>query len=410
MLTIKMAWRNIWRNSRRAFITVLAILFAAMLTVVMRGIQVGTYDKNIIRALEMYSGYMQIQVEGYKDNPSLQKSFNYSDKIKQILNENENVEGYCPRIMGNGLIGNEKNSFGAMLFGIDPRQEVTKIADRVNRGEFLKVNRKHGIVLGYKLIKNLNAKIGDNIVILANGYDGSMGNREFTIIGTSKMGKSEFDRMSVFMTLDAAQELLAMGNRVNAISIILDDVEHIPETKNTIDKKFGELNTDKKLTSLGWQQLLPDLNQSIQLDNISGIIYLAILLTIVGFGILNTVTMSVTERFNEFGIMLALGVKNAKLALIVFLETLTLTLIGVFAGMLLGFFVNYYFVLNPLRFGGEIAELTEQFGFEAAMYSTVEPGIFITTLISIMSIAVFVYIFPCFKLLKLKPLKGIRYT
>jgi ABC-type lipoprotein release transport system permease subunit len=61
--------------------------------------------------------------------------------------------------------------------------------------------------------------------------------------------------------------------------------------------------------------MIPELVQSIQLDNASGLIMLFILYTVIAFGIFGTIMMMVAEREKEFGILHSLGMKKTKMML-----------------------------------------------------------------------------------------------
>ena len=155
---------------------------------------------------------------------------------------------------------------------------------------------------------------------------------------------------------------------------------------------------------------MPDFKQSIELDNISGILMLTILIIIVAFGILNTVLMSVMERFNEFGITLSIGMPQVKLVYLVFIETFFITLLGLALGNLIGWGINYYLIQNPIQFGTEIGKIYEEYGFLPIIVSTLDPWIFINTTLSILGISILACFYPAYKVFKLEPLKGIRYT
>ncbi len=407
-LLLKLAWRNIWRNKRRSFLTLLAISFATTAAIATRGMQLGTYAVNIDYAVNMFSGYLQIQREGFQENPSLNKAFKLNKLILSILKKNNRIKSWSPRVLADGLISYKENSQGAAIFGLNPQTEkhTTKIFTRIKKGKFFESDSSNEIIIGYKLLQNLKAGIGDTVVILSQGFDGSLGNLKFVIAGTVKFGSPGIDGMGVFMPIKTAQELLALYGRIHAVVINLYDTYEIEKTKELLSEKLHGTG----LTVLDWGEIMPDFKQAIELDNVSGILMLFILMVIVAFGILNTVLMSVTERFREFGVTLAIGMSQIKLMILVFLETVFLTLIGIFLGNVAGYFINLYFVRNPIEFSGELSSLYEEYGFLPVIRSTLEPSIFLNISIAVLLISLFVTIYPVYKVYKLEPLKGIRYT
>ena len=407
-LILKLAWRNIWRNKRRSLLTLAAISFAALASIAMRGMQHGTYAVNIDNAVKISSGYLQIQKPGYQKSPSLNKSFGNVKTIENKLKSLRIVKGFTPRIYADGLISYKENTFGTAIIGIDPSTEknVTTFMDRIKDGKFFVSDTSDNIVVGYKLLENLKAAVGDKVVILSQGADGSMGNLKFRIIGTIKTGSSELDAMAIYMSLKKADELLAMYGRVNSIAISLDNLDELNDAKTQIKNSLAGTNLDV----LSWDELMPDFKQSIELDNVSGLLYLSILVIIVAFGILNTVLMSVTERFNEFGITLSIGMPQLKLVLLVLIETIFITLIGLVIGNIIGYGINSYFIAHPIEFGSELAQMYEEYGFLPIMVSSLLPSMFFNTTLTIFISAIVSCLYPLYKVFKLEPLKGIRYT
>jgi ABC-type lipoprotein release transport system permease subunit len=407
-LLLKLAWRNIWRNKRRSLLTLLAISFATFASIAMRGIQLGTYEVNIKNIVGLFTGYLQIQQRGYQGNPSVNKSFIPREDLITTVENISEIKGYAPRVLSEGLISFRDNSQGAAIFGIIPEKEktVSTIMNKVKDGKFFLSDSTNEIVIGYKLLQNLNAKIGDEAIILSQGFDGSLGNLKFKIVGTIKLGSPEFDGMAVCIGLRTAQELLGMYNRINSFAISLDDLYKIPEVQEELKEKIS----DENLKVLSWEEIMPDFKQSIEFDNVSGIFFLGILIVIVTFGILNTVLMSVTERFREFGVTLSIGMLNRKLVYLIFLEAIYITIIGLIIGNIIGYFINLYIVFNPIEFGGEFASMYEEFGWLPVIESTLQLSIFINTSLSILVISLLACIYPVYKVYKLEPLKGIRYT
>jgi len=374
----------------------------------MRGLQLGTYEVNIKTAVKLFAGYLQVQKEGYKENPSLRKSFRLTPEVTQLLESDPAITGYAPRVYADGLISFKDNSLGAAIYGVVPEKErdVINFMEKLEAGEFFTSDTTSKIVVGYKLLENLKAEIGDSIVILAQGYDGILGNLIFKISGTVKTGSGEFDRGAVFMGLSKLQELLAMEGRINVIALSTKDLDQVTPVKDRLNRSLSEQN----LVALSWDEVMPELKQLIQLDNVSGILMLAILVIVVAFGILNTVLMSVTERFREFGISLAMGMPQGTLVILVILESIIITLIGLILGNLAAYGVNYYIAHNPIVFGSELAALYEEYGFLPRMESSVKFSIFFNTSLTIFIVTLVSIIYPAFKVFRLEPLKGIRYT
>ena len=407
-LILQMAWRNLWRNRRRTIITVLAVTFAVFLSVAMRGLQLGTYELNIKNAVELYSGYLQVQRGGYQQNPSLQKSFHMTAEIESALRETPGITGFAPRVLGDGLVSFRENSQGAAIMAMRAAEErrVSKMLDKLHEGRIFATDSTFEIVVGYKLLQNLQANIGDRVVILSQGFDGTLGNMFFTITGTMKTGSNELDGAMVLMGLDAAQELLSMYGRINVVAVSVDDFQQMKKIQSQLSARLPGDN----LAVLNWEEIMPDLQQAIELDNIGGLLFLAILIVVVAFGIMNTVLMSVTERFREFGVTLAVGMPQRKLLLLVFFETVFIILIGLLLGNLLAYAVNAYIVSNPIVFGGEFAELYIEYGFLPRLESSLRPSIFFDISVTILLISLLCTLYPLLKLQRLEPLKGIRYT
>jgi putative ABC transport system permease protein len=407
-LIVKLGWRNVWRNKRRSIITIGAVAFAVMLSIAMRGMQLGTYEVNIRHVVKLFSGYIQIQAQGYQDNPSLQKSFLLSDSLRFLLDKTPHVIAWTPRASGDGLVSYEETSVGARILGIDPVREsaTSTLATKVTGGSFLSAHEEDGIVVGQTLLENLKAHIGDTVVVLAQGFDGSLGNMKYRIVGVFKTGSPDYDAGSILMDLTAAQDLLSLYGRVSILTVMLDDLDAISDAKESLNESLAGTG----LKALDWSEVMPDFAQSIQLDNVSGMLMLAILIIVVAFGITNTVLMSVTERFREFGIVLAMGMPQRKLAMVVLLETLSIVMIGLVIGNLLAVGINAYLVAYPIEFGAEFGAIYEEYGFLPRLESTMKPTMFLNSSLAVLAISLVAAIYPLTKVLRLEPLKGIRYT
>lgn len=410
-MLMKMGWRNIWRNKRRSLLTILAIVFATFFTIVQQGIAIGTWEYGIANAVEMFAGYLQIQKHGYQDNPSLAKSFPYPGRVTSILDKTEAVTGYAPRIQADGLASYRENSAGAAIIGIDPASErrISRFHERVKSGRMLGQNSTDEVVVGYKLLANLKAQVGDTVVILAQGFDGVMGNQKYRIVGAMKFGSPEFDAVTIAMHIRAAQELLAMEGRVNIVAIGTRGLHAADDVRREVVVSLAKQN-EAQLDVLPWNEVMPELKQSMDFDQVNHLLILAILIVIVAFGVLNTVLMSVTERFREFGIALAIGMQPAGLVRLLFIETICLALVGIAVGGSIGMAVNAYVAYHPIPIGGDLAQLYEDYGFMPVIVATTRISIPLTFACAMLLVSLLSCLYPAFRVSRLEPLKGIRHT
>ncbi len=404
----RLAWRNLWRNRRRTLITISAVVFATWLSIGMRGLQLGTYEQNINFSLNLFSGHLQLQHPSFADNPTLHNTFTFDADIEAALRNDQRVKAYAPRIIADGLLSFRDNSQGAAIFGVDPAAErkVSRILKRIDNGRMMKSRDAMEIVLGHTMLQNLQASIGDEVVILTQGRDGSLGNMKYRIVGTVKSGVPDFDRSAVFIGIGALQELITMPRHISVIAVSLKDLNDVPDVVREINERLA----GHDVRAMTWQEVMPELKQSIDLDNYSSILFLGILIVVVAFGILNTILMSVTERFREFGVLLAIGMPQGALVRLVFLETLFIMMLGVLIGNLFGYAVVSWFAANPIVFTGEYAAMMEEFGMLPQMGSVVRVSSFINTSLAIVVLSLIAALYPLFRVSRLEALKGIRYT
>ncbi len=408
LLILRLAWRNLGRNKRRAALTAIAVFFGLALAVMQRGLQEGTYDENIRSFVRMASGYVQIQREGYQDNPALRKNVILDGEMLARIASTPGLVNFAPRIQADGLISHGERTHVAYLLGVDAAREqvVSDFAKRVATGTFLDPNDRAGVVLGQVLMKNLNVHLGDSLVVLAQGIDGVQRDMFVHIVGVVKTASTDFDRTVMFLPLTTAQRVLGMEGRVSIVALALGDLRDIPAACNHLRARMPA-----GTVALAWDEVMPDMKANIEADNASGWLYLAILFVVVAFGILNTMLMSITERSREFGIMLAIGVSNRTLVAVVLIELLLLTVMGLVLGNAAGYAFNSAIITNPIELGGnEMGRMYEEYGFLPILTSSVAVSVFLKSTLFIGIVCLCAGIYPLVRVWRLEPLKGIRYT
>jgi ABC-type lipoprotein release transport system permease subunit len=223
------------------------------------------------------------------------------------------------------------------------------------------------------------------------------------------MGVQSFDAGTILMTVGAAQELLAMEGRVSVVAISIDDLNELEEVRARLQGGIDAAPIGQA-SVLTWDEVMPDLAQAMAFDRIGDYFFMVVLIVIVTFGILNTVLMSVTERFREFGVSLAVGMRPFQLVVQVLVESFTMIAIGIATGTSLGYAVNAYVKEHPIVFTGEFEDIYAQYGFLPQMVGSTELWVLGQVVAVILVASLVSLIYPLYRVARLEPLKGIRHT
>ena len=403
MLT-KLAWRNIWRNRKRSFITVTAIVIAVFLSIFMRSMQLGMYDNMIGNVVGSYSGYIQVHSDGFWGEQIIDNAFESDDEIKEKIRKVDGVENVIQRVQSGSLASCGDLSKFVFVTGIEPENEklLTDWDRRLLDGTLLTVE-SNGINVGKGIALYFNLSIGDTFVFIGQGYHGMQAVGAYPIIGILDMKNPKLNNISVFMTLTVAQEFLSAQNLVT--HMIIDKREYENEHEMAIALS-SELSDEFEVMT--WQEMLPELEQTIQADSAGGLIMVFILYMIITFGIFGTVLMMTQERKYEFGVVVSIGMKKAKLIMTMIYETIFLTSLGVLLGIVLSRPLILYYHYNPMQFPDDQAAVMEEFGFEAIIPFMSSYDIPLTHGLIIFCISLLISFYPTITILRLKPIKAMK--
>jgi len=401
---LMLAWRNLWRNKRRTIIASASVFFAVLLALIMRSMQEGSYDYMVDASVSMYTGYIQVHADEYWDKRSIDKSMVYSEEIDSRLENIKHVTLVIPRLESFSLISYEDVTKVASIVGINPETEnkMTRLEDKLVDGKYL-TNESKGILLSEGLAELLKVGVGDSVVLYGQGYHGVTAADRVPIEGIVKFRLPDLNKTMVYVSLDYSQWLYSADNRLTSLSIMIDEIDNQNVVYENVKSLF-----DEKYEVMTWTEMMPELVQGIEIDNASGIIMLGILYVIIGFGIFGTVMMMTAERTKEFGILVSIGLKKGKLALISFLESLFLSFIGVAAGVIVSIPILYYYKNNPIELTGEMADMILSYGLEPILPFRFAPNIFIDQFITVFVIALVSVSYPLLFIRKLKPVEAMR--
>ena len=404
-----LAWRNIWRNPRRSVLTILAIIFASGLLVFMLSFQFGAYEDMIDSSVRLSTGHLQIQPVGYQNRPEMHKVIENPGPLLERVAALDGVDAATVRSETFALAAGAKRSRGTTVSGVRPEVErrISTLPGQIRKGRYLQDGDKDVAVIGALGAERLQIDIGDECTLIGQGRDGSVAATVVRIVGVFQTGIDEFDRASIHIPLKTFQEIYSMQGAVHEVVVIADSLRDIDKIKHTIKADLLALNLKKPLTVLDWNELMPGLRQSIEMDLISGLIFYLLLLLVVAFSILNTFLMAIFERTREFGVMMAIGITPGRLTKVLLIESMSMTLVGIVAGIVVGCLITVYFQSHGIDFSGA-SELLSQFGITGRMYPKLSLLSAVSGPLAVLIITFFTALYPALKVRRMRPVEAMR--
>ena len=405
-IVLRLAWRNIWRQPRRTWLTTGAMVFSNTLLIIMMSLQFGTYELMINNSLQSFSGHLQVQAAGYKDDQKMRQSVPHVRALAEEYREDAAFQNVAARGGAFALASSDDRTYGIQILGVEPEFEpgVSNIPGLVRQGRFLDDINATEIVIGAVLARNLRVGIGDELTLLGTGRDGSFAAAIVSVVGIFDSGVSDLDRGIAEIPLGLFQDTFTMDGAGHRIVLTTPDLSFVPAAKIEAENL---LPPGANLVVHDWDALQPGLKQAIQADLTSAWFMYILLVILVSFSVMNTQLMSVLERTKEFGIIMALGLTPGRLGRLVVLETTFMGVMGLLLGALLGALATSWLTVNGFSYPG-MEEMAANFNLPARMYPKV-------SLLTLFAGPVIVFagtlassLYPALRLKSLQPVEAMR--
>jgi putative ABC transport system permease protein len=365
-MLVALAWRNLWRRPQRTVLSLLSITLVTSLMVFLLSFQLSVYELMKESALRVFDGFAQIQPTGYADDPSLDHVIDKPDQIARQAITVNGVTTAAQRVNSFAIIANGQRSYGAAVVGVDPASEmrISSIASTIQSGRYLKPGDTDAAILGDVLARNLGVRVGQNVTVLGSARDGSVAADVLRVAGIYHSGIVDLDRSIMEIPLVRAQETFGMPDQATTIALsgpTLGGVNGaLPALKTLANKQAGVSVRD-------WGQMEPAIRDTIQLKYITSMMFYITLVAVVAFIILNTLLMSVLERSREFGTMLAVGMQPAQIGQMVWIELLSLAVVGCAIGFGIGGGLTLWFQHTGISFAG-LSKVLATLGLPSRLY------------------------------------------
>jgi len=405
-MNLLISWRNIWRNPRRTIVIIIAVIIGAWSMLFFGAFARGIINSMLANALNTLTGHIQIQQQGFRDDPVVENRLHAPEQIAALLKKQLPASAqYARRIEVNGIASNAYNSEAVSIIGIEPDKEakLSFYGGTTEEGKLLETGDMHSIVIGRGLVESLETRLGRKLVLMTQNASGKTSSRAFRIKGIYRAELEATEKRYAFISLSAARALLEAEGAVTNFCIKLEDIEQVPATHAALtpDLPAGA-------TILTWEDMLPLLIGYLGIFNIFIILWYIVVFVAMSFGLVNTTLMAVMERIREFGLLKALGMKPFWIVRGVLTECVILLLIGLTLGDLLGLAT-----VMSLQGGIDIsflAEGTEYFGFANIIIPTLSLRDFYIINGIILILGILVCLYPAIKAARITPIEAMAQT
>ena len=399
----RIAWRNLWRHPQRTALMLAIVAFGSWMILVVWGITDGFLASMTSSQIDFDQGDFQLRAEGYADDPVPSNGLTPS-QINQVENalSGLRIEGAAPRLEVFGMLRSSYGTDGVLIRGIDPssEQRVTKIAETVIEGRL--IANPGEILLPAKLAESLDVRLGERVVVLAQGESGT-NSKAFTAAGFFSLVLVSLDN-TAFVSIEDAR-VLSEWNGLTAIAVNLPQGA---STNRAVTLVRSRLSEGSEIEVADYYALNPLSKLVIGGSVIKMIPFVLMISLLAGFGVANTAFYSVLERTREFGVMTAVGMSRKLLAQVVLLESVFVSAIGFAVGGGVGYGLLIYLGQYGIRFGDVLSDFGGSFGMPMVIYASTSGWYWVAAFSVVAFTALVAAWYPARRANRLEPVAAIR--
>jgi putative ABC transport system permease protein len=387
----QVAAKNLLRKKTRTLLTILGIGLSAWVLTSLFGFNRG-YEAALNKDIDNMGFQVLLTAKGcpYEAATLMLKGgtgLRYMpEAVFADILKNPEVERITPMLMQAVFDPNKGESGGISAYlGIDPATYPgMKSFLKFRQGAWFTSPEAREAVLGYEAAELEQREVGDKILVLEK-------NVEYTVVGI--LGRSGTqDDGTIFVPIRTLQKDFSQEGKVTAVGIKVRKDADIAGLEN----KLYELPDVQVVSMAQVKTTILSLVATAKVMVFS-IALIAILIAMIG--VINTILMSVFERFQEIGIIKSMGAMPRDVFRMIWTETVILCLLGGLLGV-------------GLSFG--LSQLTDLLIRRLLPYTPtgsliiVNPALALMTLAIVLVIGLLSGIYPAWRASRVRPLESIR--
>jgi len=260
------------------------------------------------------------------------------DRLAGEIRKIPQVESVTPVIYNTVLILGPARNSGALLKGLNFEEEI-KVAGWLNRlmaGRLPGRGNEEEILLGKDLAASLGVSPGDRVnVLIPSGRLTPVGilprTRTFLVSGLFDSGLYEFDSSTALISLELAQKLYNLPERVSYLQVRIKDIF---QADRVAEKIYRVTSSGIYVTT--WMELNRSLFSALKLEKTLLFLTITLIVVVAALNIVASLVLMVMEKTRDIGVLMAMGATAASIRKIFFLQGAIIGVVGTGLGLTLG--------------------------------------------------------------------------
>jgi lipoprotein-releasing system permease protein len=254
------------------------------------------------------------------------RSVDQWQSLRDQLERTPGIRAVSPVASGPGLVARGDTNKAITVLGIVPDRyaAVTRLDTKIVRGEY-RLN-PGDVMLGTDLAKDLGAAVGDKVRISTPTSTGDA----YRITGIYDLGQRSLNRAYVFVTLPAAQALLALPGGVSNLELSVDNLFGAETLARTL-----QAGMPHEVES--WMRANSQLRTALNNQTVMTALIRFFLALVVAIGVASVLVVSVVQKTKEIGILRAMGASSGRILRVFLLQGALIGAAGALCGSIAGY-------------------------------------------------------------------------